>query len=220
MKDYTFKKVKDFILNYEVIDNKIIINYASGKKYENLYTKELEKDILKKMKEQVIKYGVKMEEKKSKKVFNNIINLIISFILVFFTLEILNFGIFTWLVGILLWEVTYALPKFIRDSKITDYEKNKFFIDNMELFQNGIKEEMGIYKNLDKESKAVIKNVLDNKYNQEDDNIKYFNINYIDKITYKSLKNIHELLEKNEEFSKYYNTEKTTSKKKVLSRDN
>lgn len=55
MKDYTLNKEDErtFILNYEVKDNKIIVNFASGKKYEVPYTEEDEKIILTLMKEQV-----------------------------------------------------------------------------------------------------------------------------------------------------------------------
>lgn len=217
MKDYTYKKDKDFILSYEVVEDKIVINYASGKKYETIYTKELEKDILEKMKNQVINYSAKMEEKKSKKKFNNIINLIISVGIIIFTLSVLNISsLYSYLVAISLCEITYAFPKFIRNSKIADYEKNKLFIDNIELFQNGIKEDMGIYKNIDRESKRVIEEVIENNKVLNDDNIKRPNINSIDDISYKSLENIYELLEKNEEFSKYYNNSEVSSKRKVL----
>ena len=45
MKDYTLNDFdkEEFILNYEKQDEKIIINYASGRKYQTPYSKELEK---------------------------------------------------------------------------------------------------------------------------------------------------------------------------------
>ena len=56
MKDYTLNKEdkRTFILNYEIKDNKIIVNFASGKKYEVPYTEENEKIILTLMEEQVL----------------------------------------------------------------------------------------------------------------------------------------------------------------------
>lgn len=44
---------KNFILNYEIQNNKIIVNYAKGKPFEFPYSKSLEKNILSKMESQV-----------------------------------------------------------------------------------------------------------------------------------------------------------------------
>ena len=50
MKDYTLdpKDAASFILNYEIKDNQIIINYAKGKHYIIPYTNDDEEILLKK----------------------------------------------------------------------------------------------------------------------------------------------------------------------------
>ena len=59
MKDYSSSKENKnlFILNYEIVDNQIIVNVANGKHYAVGYTEENEKIILKRMEEQVKEDG-------------------------------------------------------------------------------------------------------------------------------------------------------------------
>jgi len=222
MKDYTFEKDKDFILNYRIKDNKIIIKYASGKIYENFYTRELEKDILEKMKQQVLNFEEKVNQKKDINSIIDILSTIISISGSCIVLPELNLTFSQDIIlGVIIYCITAKIPKIIRDKKIKDYEKNKLFVSNIELFQDGIQENMGMYKNLDRKSKKYLKTVLEKKevlkeYNIDD--IKEPNINSIDKISYESIKNIHNLLEENEKYSKYYNKEKLEPKKRVLSK--
>ena len=53
MKDYSLKRHKKFIINYNIQDNFIIINYADKSKKISPYTYDKEKKILQTMKEQI-----------------------------------------------------------------------------------------------------------------------------------------------------------------------
>ena len=88
MKNYAINKYqeKSFILNYKIIDDKIIINLASSDNYTLPYTKENEIMILERMKDQVLnsdEYFNRIKKKEKK-------HLIITCIIGFITIHLLN----------------------------------------------------------------------------------------------------------------------------------
>lgn len=144
MKDYTLNKEDErtFILNYEVKDNKIIVNFASGKKYEVPYTEEDEKIILTLMKEQV--NNTERFEKTAKKKLKVTTGWIIySIVNIVFDATILLTGSSTApavqvICGSLLilsgTLETYALVDI--KTKLKDLKKNKLFLNYEDLFKS------------------------------------------------------------------------------------
>ena len=144
MKDYTLNKEDErtFILNYEVKDNKIIVNFASGKKYEVPYTEEDEKIILTLMKEQV-NNTEKFEKTAKKKLKVTTGWIIYSIVNIVFVATILLTGSSTApavqvICGSLLilsgTLETYALVDI--KTKLKDLKKNKLFLNYEDLFKS------------------------------------------------------------------------------------
>ena len=144
MKDYTLNKEDErtFILNYEVKDNKIIVNFASGKKYEVPYTEEDEKIILTLMKEQV-NNTEKFEKTAKKKLKVTTGWIIYSIVNIVFDATILLTGSSTApavqvICGSLLilsgTLETYALVDI--KTKLKDLKKNKLFLNYEDLFKS------------------------------------------------------------------------------------
>ena len=144
MKDYTLNKEDErtFILNYEVKDNKIIVKFASGKKYEVPYTEEDEKIILTLMKEQV-NNTEKFEKTAKKKLKVTTGWIIYSIVNIVFDATILLTGSSTApavqvICGSLLilsgTLETYALVDI--KTKLKDLKKNKLFLNYEDLFKS------------------------------------------------------------------------------------
>ena len=144
MKGYTLNKEDErtFILNYEVKDNKIIVNFASGKKYEVPYTEEDEKIILTLMKEQV-NNTEKFEKTAKKKLKVTTGWIIYSIVNIVFDATILLTGSSTApavqvICGSLLilsgTLETYALVDI--KTKLKDLKKNKLFLNYEDLFKS------------------------------------------------------------------------------------
>lgn len=222
MKDYTFNKEgrNEIILSYEIKDGEMFIKYASGKVYKTLYTRELEKDILRKMKAQVV--NVDFEKLQSSNFKKNVISYIIWLVLCFVSYNLLSVTVVEYFIlNFISFSFIYYVPSIIRENKLRDCKKNKKFVENMELFQEGIKQDMGMYTNLNRKTKKTINSILEKKEEQkdtlkeEDSILKEPTINTIDKISSNNLDVIYELLQRNEEFSKYYD-KLEEPKKKVL----
>ena len=217
MKDYTIGKEdkNEFILKYEIKDNDIIIEYASGEKYKTPYTREIEKNILEKMKNQILKTDVtKLKRNRINKLVLNfgLLNCLYLGMVGFLGLEVIKFI----LICLGLNALFVGVPFVKNTRKINDYYKNKCFVDNMKLFQDGIKENMGIYLNLDRKSKKFIDKTIKHNKELEENSIKEPSINTIDNISCDTVGIIYEMLMRNEEFSKYYSDEKENVKRKVL----
>ena len=144
MKDYTLNKEDEraFILNYEVKDNKIIVNFASGKKYEVPYTEEDEKIILTLMKEQV-NNTEKFEKaaKKNLKLFKGWV--IFSIANIVFVATILLTGSSTAPVVQVICGSLFILSGILKScvlvdikTKLKDLKKNQLFLDNEDFFKS------------------------------------------------------------------------------------
>ena len=175
MKDYTLNKEdkRTFILNYEIKDNKIIVNFASGKKYEVPYTEENEKIILTLMEEQV-NNSEKFERvsKKNLKFFKGW--LIFSIANIIFDATILLTGSSTapavqvicgsWFIlsGTL---ETYALVDI--KTKLKDLKKNKLFLNYEDLFKSKEKTDDDVLTEEEIVSETITLNDIDKmSYNE------------------------------------------------------
>lgn len=144
MKDYTLNKEDErtFILNYEVKDNKIIVNFASGKKYEVPYTEEDEKIILTLMKEQV--NNTEKFEKAAKKKLKVMTRWIIySIVNIVFVATILLTGSSTAPVVQVICGSLFILSGILKSCvlvdikiKLKDLKKNQLFLDNEDFFKS------------------------------------------------------------------------------------
>ena len=138
MKDYTvFKKDrKNFILYYKIDGNNIIVKYAKGKKIIP-NTLNNRKQLLEKMKDQVKKANYDDFEGKQLKSIKNSFILIFSLVMVLGISIICDFIFFypviaSWFIGVI-----YGTNKIINSkSKIDDYRKSLYFLENIEIFEN------------------------------------------------------------------------------------
>lgn len=164
MKDYTLGSsgIKEFILDYEIIDDKLIIKYASGYVEEVVYTNGRLKEVLLKMREQVLE--VEDLEKRINKKNNFDIRFSATFSILFSILVnplihlIISLGLLC----------NFVIKYFERLSILKDYNKNKLFIENTNLFQNNISKDA--VKNIDKKYKDDLEYLLEMK--QAQDNLK------------------------------------------------
>lgn len=212
MKDYsTNEKDREmFVLNYEINEDKITINYATGGKGVIPFTKENINKLQSKMKEQVRKsegYKIKIEKeiKKSKiGLFVMVGALFLNFIAIIdgiFTGNLITFlgaNPLVWMggIGVLLTfpsVVDYAFSIDSYKKKLKDIEKNELFLKNEKLLNKRVnsKENPLLNSAIDKEKIS----------NLEEPTI---NINTIDKMKYEKLKQILLVIKRDELFDSDY----------------
>jgi len=219
MKDYTLgcSKDKEFILDYEIEDDKLIIKYASGKIEKVVYTNGMLKEILLKMKEQVLKIKdleVKINKKNS---FDLRLITVFLFLSMFFIHPLVHLIISLSMIGIFIGK--FCERVFI----LRDYNKNKLFIENMNLFQNNIsrnyfekvdikhKEDLEYLVNLREQQdkfKVEVLMFFDEKYSI----LREPTIKTIDDLSYESVEEIYNVLSNN-------GREEIKVKKKVLTKN-
>ena len=215
MKDYTLNKKdeKKFILNYKIKKNKIFIKLASGERYEIPYNEENEEKILNMMKNQVTD------------------NLSVDRTVVTNYALSLGFAVGTIVLAILLGiksipqfvitksaeSLISAIPTiactilssisafFAIENKliINDYKKNKLYLEREEEINNQVKNNKNILSNVSVNTKNIV-------YKAKEDD-KVFNINKMDKVSLKDLKQILENIQRDEEFA--FNYEESKPKK-------
>lgn len=186
MKDYTHGKDEDFILNYEVKNDKIIIKFADKKLSKMVidYTEENEKKILDKMLKQT--KGIdktKMEEKNNKDSKTTIL-FALAFIVCFIPMA---FG-FTPLMITASVSFWFCMKYFNSYIETSDYLKSILFLENEAKINEVIKENKNVVENVSKKTKSII-----NKN-------KKFDINSINKMSYHDLKQLLELIKKDGSF--------------------
>lgn len=141
MKDYSLNKEEEkrFILNYDIVDDKIIVKLASGEKYTVPYTRENEMEILDKMKAQVLNSRAAIEHLNSRFSFACLEGLCAA---ILFLLIIAGGVPFTFMgvACVTLFGLNTIIEIFRAiDSKlkIKDIEKNRMFLENEELLNQG-----------------------------------------------------------------------------------
>lgn len=161
MLDYTklLKKTYRFILNYEIIDNNIVVHYANDEDYVVPYSKDIEKILLVFMKNQILSVEEKfLEVSERHREYDDFLikflcggSLVYSFVEQQFLAFLSALGFF----GIMVFrKKSYDRTQIL----LEDYEKNKFFVDNEEKFI-----EFGVDVNindLDKYSKSDLFSML------------------------------------------------------------
>jgi len=190
MKDYTlnFNELKMFILNYEIKNDEIIINYADELKSIIPYSLENEEKILKKMKEQVINAVASKNKIKSK--INTSYNLsILYLLLIVFNLLILNEGIsesISLSVILTIYSSIMAIvniTSLITNSiKKKDIDKHFEFLNHEDNINQYIKENKDILVNVNNKTKEILKPIIKEKHK--------VNLNDIDKVDYNDLTKI------------------------------
>ena len=203
MKNYALSDMKDmdartFILNYEIKNGQIIINFASKEKLEVPYTEENEKKIKEKMEAQVRNAGAnsikhKCEKYLDDKVWLAILLLILITIAFMFTIAIISTYGFTniYTIAMILIDLAvstgtfYCSHKFYKyESIIRDFEKNELFIENKDLLNEIVKSNPYVLVNskVSEKTRERIKSAEDDK--------PVFNINNIDNMSLEDLREI------------------------------
>ena len=140
MKDYSLKRHKKFIINYNIQDNFIIINYADKSKKISPYTYDKEKKILQTMKEQITdtnyekKIRNKLDNEKTKNKVSSIFSILIGSSLM---LTNISFSIGAIIYSTLLVNILTCIFSKFKTIKlkniVKDINKNKLFIENERL---------------------------------------------------------------------------------------
>ena len=179
MLDYTENKndSKEFILYYIKKDNKIIVYYASGDKKEFDNTKDLEITILERMKNQVLNSNV-VYDKNGKIVMGLLINNI------FLYLSINSEGIISLISSMISLSLMTKIIsiQFDFSDKRNDFLKNRFFLENENLFNDFDRKNELLLLDVSKKTRKIISSI------PEEDLL--FTINTIDKMKYKDLRQI------------------------------
>lgn len=169
-----------FITSYEIDNDSIIVYYADKKTEILKYDKETEKQLLKKMKRQVLQSYNDKKEYRNKMLlylFWNVNTLYWTFYSINSLMSKKEFEALLLICGIMQF-ICFGYFNNRLIFSITSYkdlEKNKLFIDNEEL--------------LNKEYNNYINSISNAKIKNEiPDNIVKYDINNIDKVKYKNLK--------------------------------
>lgn len=210
MKNYSLDRfqAERFILNYKIKGNEIIVNFAKKNKnkkdkYVIPYTIENEKKLLQKMRQQILdsNHSFNMKVKRYEEIIEAILPYDLMGILAFGMFSIMGWGnvfafccfsIPTALFSLIFFYSIYC--KIDNNKKLSDIQKNQFFLENEQLFKS---------KPNTKSTKNIIlgtKYKLDKRTNQID-----FNLNSIHKLKYKELKLILENIKFEENLNFNYN---------------
>ncbi len=213
MKDYTlnFKDAKSFILNYEIKDNQIMVNYANGEHYIIPYTNDNEKKILKKMEDQVHDAQNSDDTLKRKRrragiwIISSILIIISSFYAIKSghsispLMENILIAWFTFNIGFQIFYIK-CVTKILKD-----LEKNKILLDNQEKINEMIKENQNILTNSNEKIKKMVKSTPEDK--------PVFTLNSVEKLELKELKSLLENIQKEEKFKFDYSSNNESNDK-------
>jgi len=198
MKNYTLNEIdsENFILNYKIVDDEIIINFASKKHKDKCvipYTIENEKEILKKMKQQVVESS---NFSRTQKRIEMEAPTILSYgLFAFISISALNavalfFGLTQATIFLLPYNLifllisSYGLYELVSSKvKLSDVRKNRLFLENEELLNKNLGKRLEYHKNMSLGIKT--------KKNEMCKHID-LDLNKIDKIKYKRLKSVLE----------------------------
>lgn len=190
MKDYSIDKnnSKHFILNYIIIGNTIIVYYANDDVDAFDYSIEKEKEILERMKYQVISsknfyMGLNTKLEIFLKLFINEILLFIMFIIGCMNI---NFTLIPNIIGTILLPISMIITgyKLNKCNKIrNDFKKHMLFINNEDYLNNIIRNNIESTKGLEEKLRRKLNNNESNNYK--------FTINTIDGMEYKELREVY-----------------------------
>ncbi len=220
MKNYTtnVKDAKTFIKNYTIKDNLITIQLALGEEEHIPYTKENEQKILERMEEQVRNAGENIDKlKKDAKeakieliYFGKIGILFLGLVILTQLLFIGPFAAFTIPLKLALVCSIFALVLnsyvfYDAKSKVKDFEKNKLYLESKEQIEESDFSKNGnLLKEINEKTKTMMQ--VSPKEN--------ININTMNKIKYRELKQILENIKRERNFGfDYSQVEKKEDKK-------
>lgn len=204
MKDYLSDKngSKDFILNYIVIGNTIIVYYANDDVDTFEYSINKEKEILEIMKYQVINSknfynGLNTKFEIFLKLF---INEILFFVMFIIGSMSVNFTLIPNIIGSIVLPISMIITGYElkKCNKIRcDYKKHILFLKNEDYLNNIIRNNIDATRELEEKLRMKVNN-------NESNNFK-FNINTINGMEYKELKEVYRYVD---------NRNKTLTKRK------
>ena len=209
MKDYTcvWTNQYDFILNYSIVDGNLVLNMASGKLKTYPYSIEKEKEILEKMRQQVINCSsFRCNEKEILReslrwgILDSSSLLVSFYIMVSRSLDFSTTGVFF----IALLYCTTKRLLILKNSyeNIQDYNKNELYVENEE----ALKDSIATYykKRIDTSSRNIV----------QPKEIKSISINSMDKINYRELKDLVDTIinDRNDGFTYSFSQDKKIDK--------
>lgn len=222
MKNFSMKRKdsKMFILKYKVEENQIRIVLASKETYIIPYTLENEKNVLGKMKQQVLNADA-FENKQKKKFSDAIVNLVVALFLIGIAIYVLvvrnNSIVIAWpIVVIVLGSLMFLTAiKAMRQSKkkIKDIYKNRLFITNEKKLNDNVRINQNVLYHTSSRTKEVVSSMLLKKQPA-------FTFNTVDKMKYKELKQILENIERSDSFGFEYVIEKKAETKETSTKEN
>lgn len=205
MKNYTTDELKTttFIERYQAKDEQLIINYADKENSTVSRSIENENKLLEKMKQQVL------DSEQSKQEIIGVIQICKFIIITVLILGIVGTSLISYFfaksiidtLAVGLVTLLFSAPAYfgmgitIRDQKeiLKDIEKNQIFVQNEALFQTKITKDINNQKNLKKETKEVVNNILKIKEQETKDIIRP-TINDIDNIPYEIFMELYKLI--------------------------
>ena len=216
MKDYLLneKSGKTYVLNYELIEDSILIHFADGNDEVIPYTKENERKLLNKMKQQLKCYDEEViNQKSNNRKFN--IGFSSAMIVAIVLMIILNWNVFICNLGIQIGAILsiglsgiYGLLSSVSlynyNELKKDFEKNEIFIQKQSELNEKLKKDNILlnvtFKTIDEIEKSEMQMA---NYNKD----QILDLNAIDKISLKDLKTILENIKREEYFNFDYSKE-------------
>ncbi len=202
MKDYSFDddEKKLFILNYEIEDDKIIINFAGGIKHVIPWTSDNEKIILEKMREQVLNSDEALNKFNKKRILGksllalSLFTLSSSFLTLYFNTAVNNLLVSAFFTA----SSIATIPSFILYLKgkwgKEDLLKNKDFLEHEAKINTYAKENNNIFANVSKRTNSLACSNME-------DGRDALSINEVDYISLKDLSNMYDNIERIENFN-------------------
>lgn len=210
MRDYSLniEGSKTFILKYEINDNKITVYFANGEEHIIPYSKENEKKLLEKMKEQVLNSGAfkcNQEKKlsKSKSILAYSIGLLLGDIIcsIFMpALPLFQHIIIAFILsGFSIFNIVYI---FKLEKDLRDIRKNKNFIELEEKLNQFERQNYNVFYNINEKTKE--------KLCSQPDGQPQLTINSVNAISEEELNQIFANVDREEEFEFNYSSDSHT----------
>lgn len=194
MRDYSIDKdeAKEFILNYLIMGDKLLVYYANGNVEDIDYSVQAEKEVLERMKAQVLNSKRFSENLNFK--FDVFFKLLVNEIMLLILFAVTAFNINMTVIPAVLSIIVFATIIGLTVYKMVDYQnlrndirKNNLFLDNEDNLNPVIRYTPEVIRGLDERLKAK---VLDS----DSDNFS-FTFNTVDRMEYKELDQVYKHVE-------------------------
>jgi len=205
MKNYTLDKNTEFILGYKVKNGKIHIKYANKKKGVVKHSKDKEEMILAKMEDQVLsskteRYKKSCAERGNKNLSAYLILSGAALLAICCSLAVYLFppAIISISVGLVGAIVVFGIHTRLPFIKVNDIKKNKFFIDNKDEINEGIKENENDLTSILVNTKNKTRKLVSERKGQDIP----FDINVVDSLSYSELIKLRDNIRRDKSFTK------------------